>query len=180
MMGTPANQLRLEKWSDEIRREFNILRARSHSIKGSLRMICDNYPDAHKYTYGSVHGYTKSPQGEKEYKEALHLVREQAKTKSFSQRGSRVDTLIEMAEKLLWHFRQSEKTAELTKLAAEIRSTMGEIRAEVDPYGLEDSATRSHFERLLGGFSKLDGKKQDLILEEVVWTPDSTTPTKAN
>ena len=74
MMGTPANQLRLEKWSDEIRREFNILRARSHSIKGSLRMICDNYPDAHKYTYGSVHGYTKSPQGEKEYKEALHLV----------------------------------------------------------------------------------------------------------
>ena len=165
-MGTPSYEGRLDKWTDELRSEFNILRARSHSIKGALKMICDNYPDAHEYAYATVHGYTRSPQGQKEYKEAIALVREQAKTKSFSQRGSRVDTLIETAEKLLWHFRSTEKVSELTRLASPTRSTLAEIRSEVDPYGLEDSATRSHFERLLGGFSKLEDKKQEMILED--------------
>ena len=178
-MGTPLYEGRLEKWSDEIRSEFNILRARSHTIKGALKMICDNYPDAHEYSYAAVHGYTRSPQGQKELQEAVKLIREQAKTKSFAQRGSRLDTLIETAEKLLWHFRNTEKVAELTKLASELRSTLGEIRAEVDPYGLEDATTRSHFERLLGGFSRLEEKKQDLILGDTeTWI--STSQTESN
>lgn len=178
-MGTSSYEGRLDKWTDELRSEFNILRARSHTIKGALKMICDNYPDAHEYSYGAVHGYTRSPQGQKEYEEAVKLVREQAKSKSFSNRGSRVDTLIETAEKLLWHFRSTEKVSELTRLASELRSTLAEIRSEVDPYGLEDAQTRSHFERLLGGFSKLEGKKQDMILEDTAeWI--STSPTQSN
>lgn len=178
-MGTPSYEGRLEKWSDELRSEFNLLRARSHTIKGALKMICDNYPDAHEYSYAAVHGYTRSAQGQKDLKDAIALIREQAKTKSFAQRGSRVDTLIETAEKLLWHFRSTEKVSELTKLASELRSTLAEIRSEVDPYGLEDATTRSHFERLLGGFSRLDGKKQDMILEDTAqWI--STSQTESN
>lgn len=178
-MGTSSYEGKLEKWTDELRLEFNILRARSHTIKGALKMIVSNYPDAHDYSYAAVHGYTRSEQGKKDYEAAVKVVREQAKSKTFSQRGSRVDTLIETAEKLLWHFRNTEKVGELTKLASEIRSTLAEIRSEVDPYGLEDAATRSHFDRLLSGFSHLEGKKQDMILDDTeAWI--STSQTESN
>ena len=169
---------RLKKWTDEMRDEFNILRARSHKIKASMQKIHDKYEDCHEYNYNTVFAYCQSDTGKKDYERALKIVREEAKNKTFAQRGSRVDTLIEMAEKLLFHFRLTEKTSEMTRLAAELRSTLGEIRSEVDPYGLEDSATRSHFDRLLSGFSKLDEKKQDLILEDQGWI--STTPTQSN
>ena len=169
---------KLEKWDESTLRQFNILRARSYSTKKSLEKIIENVEDVHPYVYSSISGYVNSPEGEKGLAAALEVVREEAKNKTFAHRGSRVDALIEIASKLLFHFRASTKPSEMSRLATELRSTLAGIREEVDPYGIEDTSTRSHFEKLLSGFGKLEEKKQDMILEDQVWI--STQPTESN
>lgn len=171
---------RLAEWPDEVRHEFNLLRARGHKIKHADAQIRAKYPELVEYKIQTMYTYCKCPQGVQEYKRALDEVRELAKDKMYAHRGSRLDALVEVAEKLLFYFRESNTTSELTRLATEIRSTMGEIRAEVDPYGLESNTVKSHFDKLLGGFAQLPDKKQNLILEDAFWLNNSTPQTESN
>ena len=171
---------RLAGWSDAMRLEFNLRRARGYKINASYDYIVEKYEDAEEYRPQTMYTYCKSLQGLKEYEQALEQVREEAKEKMYSHRGSRLDALIEVAEKLMLHFRLSTVSNEMVKLAGEIRSCLGEIRQEVDPYGLEHNQVQSHFEKLLGGFAGLGDKKQNMILEEAFWLKPSTTQTESN
>ena len=175
---TDKHSGRMSEWQDAERHEMNLMIARGYKIKHAFETVRDKYqlPD---YKIQTVYTYTKCPQGKKEYEEALKQVRAEAKEKTLSHRGSRLDALIEVAEKLMEYFRLSDKPTEMTKLAAEIRSCMTEIRNEVDPYGIEDASVMSHFDKLLGGFSKLQEKKQNMILEDQFWL-NSTQQTESN
>ena len=175
-----AHSGRLSGWPDEVRLEFNLHRAHGWKIKDAHEKIEADYPDLEKYQRQTIYTYCKCEQGKHEYKKALEQVREEAKDKLYAHRGSRLDALIEVAEKLIFHFRLSENPAQLTKLAGEIRSTMSEIRAEVDPYGLESNTVRSHFDKLLGGFAQLSDKKQNMILEDSFWLNNSTPQIESN
>lgn len=171
---------RLAEWPDDIRHEFNLLRARGYKIKHAYLKILEDHQELVEYNVQTIYTYCKCTQGKHEYKKALEEVRELAKDKMYAHRGSRLDALVEVAEKLIFYFRLSESTSELTRLAAEIRSTMGEIRSEVDPYGLESNTVKSHFDKLLGGFAQLPDKKQNMILEDAFWLNNSTPQIESN
>lgn len=171
---------RMAEWPDEMRRDFNLLRARGYTTTKAHDRVKVMYPDAKEYNIQTVYTYCKTPQGKKDYQDALNQIREEAKTKTYAHRGSRLDALIEVAEKLLDHFRVSSKPTEMTRLAAEIRACMSEIRQEVDPYGIEDATVMSHFDKLLSGFGKLQEKKQNMILEDQFWLNNSTPQTESN
>ena len=170
---------RMAEWADDQRHEMMLLIARGHKIKHAFEKIRDRY-DLTDYKIQTVYTYVRCSQGQEEYKKALDEIREAAKDKTYAHRGSRLDALTEVAEKLMDHFRVSSKPSEMVRLAAEIRSCMNEIRQEVDPYGLESNKVASHFDKLLGGFAQLGQKKQDMILEDAFWLNNSTQPTESN
>lgn len=164
-----ATEGRLAEWSPVQRHEFNLLRARNYKITDAARRMAENYEDLHEYAYTTLASYAKSVQGQQEYERALRQVREEASKKSFTHRGSRLDTLIEVGNKLLGAFRTSVKVVELTKLAGEIRDTMREIRQEVDPLGLESEAVASHFDKIFVGFNKLDERQKRMLSDDEFW-----------
>lgn len=171
---------RLAEWPNALRHEFNLMRARGWKTKHVWLDIKERYPGEVEYNIQTIYSYCKSPQGEKELKDALEEVREEATTKMYAHRGSRIDALIEVAGKLFFHFRATENVSQLTRLATEIRSTLGEIRQEVDPLGLDSHKVQSHFDKLLGGFAQLSQTKQNLILEDAFWLKTSTPQTESN
>lgn len=174
-----AQEGRLALWSPEQRHQFNKYRAQNHGIKGSFTKLKSEEEDLHEYTYPTLASYTQSPQGREEYSTALEEVREEAKSKSYTHRGSRLDTLIEVGNKLLTAFRATKAVGEMTKLSGEIRDTMKEIRLEVDPLGLENDAIASHFDKILTGFSTLDKRHQKMIAGEEFWN-DQTSEIEPN
>jgi hypothetical protein len=174
-----ATQGRLHKWTDEQRHAFNRMRAKNYTIKEAVAFLKENDEDLHEYAYTTLASYIGCIQGKEEYKLALEEVREEAKVMSFTHRGSRLDTLIEVANKLLHAFRTVTAVGDMTKLAGELRDTMKEIRQEVDPLGLESGAVASHFDKILTGFNTLDQTQRSMILgEPSEW--NSTQQTRSN
>jgi hypothetical protein len=169
-----ATKGRLARWTDKQRHEFNRLRAQNYGIKGSYRQLKELDEELFEYQYPTLASYTKSVQGVQEYDVALGEIRKEAEGKSYTHRGSRLDTLIEVGNKLLAAFRTTNAVTEMTKLSGEIRDTMKEIRLEVDPLGLESNAVASHFDKILTGFSSLDKRHQKMIASEEFWTEKTT------
>ena len=167
----------LKIWSDETLGEFNLLRARHYSVRKALATMVEG--GANEYSYVNVAAYARSPQGKKDLQAAYEVVRSEAKTLSYSHSGSRIETLVEIADKMLHTFRGVSKVTEMTKLAGEIRDVLKEIRAEVDPYGIESQTVKSHFETILTGMQGLPPRHRNMILGATKSKP-STSETATN
>ena len=153
----------LAKWEDEQLDYFNVFRARHYSVKKALEKVLE-VTEAYEYSYVNVAAYARSTQGQKDLQASYDVVRERAKELSYSHSGSRLDTLIEVADKLLLLFRGTVNVQHVTKLAGELRDVLKEIRLEVDPYGMEDGTVKSHFETILTGMAGLPANQRNMIL----------------
>jgi len=140
-----------------------VLRARHHSVKKALEKTLEA-TQGYEYSYVNVAAYARSADGQKDLQAAYDVVRSEAKKLSYSHSGSRIDTLIEVADKMLQIFRHATKVTEITKLAGEIRDVLKEIRTEIDPYGIESQTVKSHFETILTGMQTLPVAHRDMIL----------------
>ena len=153
----------LGNWSDDQKREFAYLQAKSYSIRSAWKQMVEQ-EDVHDYTYNTVAVYARSKENKELVKQETEKIREEVREKTYSHSGSRIDSLIEVAEKLLTTFRTADKVVDLTRLSGEFRATLQAIRQEIDPYGIESHETRSHFESILYGIQGLPRKHQDMIL----------------
>lgn len=153
----------LSKWGLDEKREFAYYLAKNYPVRQAWQRMCER-EGVHQYTYQICTQFAKDKECKDLVREAYDIVREEVKDSSYSHSGSRIDTLIEVAQKLLNAFRASTKPTEMTKLSAELRSTLSDIRQEIDPYGIENQQTRSHFENILMGVQGLPNKQRELIL----------------
>lgn len=168
--------MRLKHWSDEIREAFNQKLVRNNNVTASLKATLAEMPEAHQYEYPTVLAYTRSSQGVEDRKAAQKTLAKTAKGTFLATGGGRLDTLVEVATDLMGRFRTAPDSKEATTLATEIRNTIREIRQEVDPLGLENDGTRSHFEKLLGSFNQLasDDKDRIMAISEATWKSQPT------
>ena len=153
----------LSQWTHEEKAEFADYVARQYSTRQAWMRVCEG-EDTHQYTYQVCARFIKTDEGKKLVKEATAVIRDEVREKSYSHSGSRIDTLIEVAQKLLNTFRETEKPVDLARLSSEFRSCLSDIRIEIDPYGIENAESRSHFENILLGVQGLPKKQADMIL----------------
>lgn len=163
--------MRLAKWTDDHRLYFNQMRIRGRKIAEALRATLVEYPDAEQYEYQTALAYTNSTQGSSDLRIARDSITEAAKETLLAVSGGRLSTLAEVADALLTKFRDTKTSREMVSLAGEIRSTLREIRLEVDPLGLESGAGQSHFEKMLLSFDALKQKDKDQLMSitEATW-----------
>ena len=166
----------LGSWTHEEKEEFAEYIARQYSVRHAWMRVCEG-EDTHPYTYPAVARFAKSDEGKKLVKEATAVIRDEVREKSYSHSGSRIDALIEVAYKLLNMFRETEKPVDLARLSNEFRNCLSDIRLEIDPYGIENAESRSHFENILLGVQGLPKKQADMILGV---TASSTGETETN
>ena len=167
--------MQLGNWSDDQKDEFAFYLAKAFSARAAWKKMVEQ-EDVHQYSYVIVAKYANSEDCRERRIRAQDKIREEVKDLTFSHSGSRIDTLIEVGSKLLAAFRASTKVAEMTKLAAELRQTLTDIRQEIDPYGIENQQTRSHFENILLGVQGLPNQQRQMILGATSSKPISETP----
>jgi len=155
--------MQLGDWSDEQKTEFAYYLAKSFSTRAAWKKMVEQ-EDVHEYSYVMTCKYVKSDDCKERVKKATEEIRSEVREKTYSHSGSRIDSLIEVAEKLLTVFRSAEKVVDLTRLSGEFRATLQGIRQEIDPYGIESHETRSHFENILFGIQGLQPVHRDMIL----------------
>jgi hypothetical protein len=160
--------MRLKLLADEHRLFFQTLRAKRFPVKTAMKHTYAEYPDAHDYPYETWLAYDKTPQAAEEYKKALAGVREKAVADGYAEHGSRVDTLVEMADVFVRRFRLADEigdpldSTEITRLAKEIREIMREIRIEVEPFaGLGEEM--SGYERLMRSVKNMSAEARELL-----------------
>ena len=160
--------MRLKLLTDEHRLFFQTLRAKRFPVKTAMRHTYAEFPDAHDYPYETWLAYDKTPQAADEYKKALAGVRDKAVEDGYAEHGSRVDTLVEMADTFVRRFRLMEKSSdlddssEIARLAREIREIFKEIRIEVEPFaGLGEEM--SGYERLMRSVQNMSAAHRELL-----------------
>ena len=169
--------MRLKLLKDQHRLFFQTLRAKRFPVKTAMKHTYAEYPDAHDYPYETWLAYDKTPQAAEEYKAALAGVREKAVEDGYAEHGSRVDTLVEMADTFVRRFRLGTRedvdlfdSTELARLAKEIREIFKEIRIEVEPFaGLGEEM--SGYERLMRSVQNMSAAHRELLAVPIEGEP---------
>jgi hypothetical protein len=120
------------------------LRAERYPVLECVSLLKSTYPESKDYHEVTWYKYFASEEGKRGVEEALGKLREEAQTQSYAHRGSRVHSLVEIAEGLLQKVRSFTKqevgSRPYLAAVAEFRSLLRDIKAEVEVLGVGDSS----------------------------------------
>ena len=123
--------------------------AERYPISQCVNKFYEAVPDAHKYHKDLFYKFLKSEEGIHGVEEKVERLREEATTQSYASRGSRVHSLVEIAEGLLNKLRSFQKaqvgTKEYLLVSSEFRNTLRDIKSEVEILGIGDSSALDIF-----------------------------------
>ena len=185
--GTPGSGL--SKWSDAMREMYLDLRAKNFVSSRAQTLVLEAYQaesdePLHAYSHRSLSDYEKSAAGSERLTALEGDFREGAVKRSFSHKGSRVGSLVEVAIVLLERFRKEDEKGDdarvgsLTALSREIREQLQAIQREVDPLGLSPATVQSFYAEQAAMFASLSsrGKEMLKIEKEPDWLKLPATP----
>ena len=139
----------LDRYRKEEKDRFHQLIAERYSVKKAAQILEDEFPNVKPYEISRFYYYVKSEEGKKGIEEALSVLREEAKTESYAHRGSRVHSLVEIAEGLLQKLRTYNEaqvgSKEYLSVSGEFRGVLRDIRSEVEVLGIEDGTALDIF-----------------------------------
>jgi hypothetical protein len=174
---------------------FHTCVLRAYRTPDAIEVLYQQFPKARRYALKTFYEYLRSEDGVARSREVLATIRERAVDLSLAHHGGRIDLLVEMAERLVRKLRKSYgetaditdvplPAAEIVSLNAELRQTLGALRAETEPFGPMGgdadflSPVEAFWVRLQGGSQGLPGPLKRLIAEELpaVGVPRDVTP----
>lgn len=179
------------------------LRSKSFGVQRAQRLVIEAYqPESdapvHEYKYASLQNF-ENKGGAERLSELEATFREGAVKRSFSHKGSRVGSLIEVATTILDRFRREDakdalreqavlqgetedlpkgtNTSSLLGLSREFRESLAAIQKEVDPLGLSDATVKSFYEQQMDMFGKLSERGKDMLnVRNMPWLNQPTSP----
>ena len=164
--------MRCEKLTADEREYFLAMRAMNYTVAECKDKLYEMYPEAEPYTFETLKRWVASPEGKKEFEEALSAERRKARKKSYANKDSRLLSLIEIAENVFDDLRKlspKKNQREFVALSKEFREILGAIANEVDPFNVGDSEVRSSAQAFLDQVKEMD--VPEWMLEKVFVKP---------
>lgn len=140
----------LLEWPDEYIDFLVGLLARGNSLPAALEQLGERYPDLYPYAHSTVTRFFHN-EGKSWLQDELRMVREDAETRSYAHRGSRLESLITLAEETFSRIfaLPKEEVTKFVSLCQEFRAQMQSVKAEMEPYQTSDETAMGLFERFV-------------------------------
>lgn len=141
--------MKLQQWTREQKTHFAELSAQGLSVRAAMETLDSEYDNLHKYTNEQVRRYRISDECKEEISSILAKIRLEAENRSYAHQGSRIDAMVDVAEKLYSRIAMvhPEDVSKFVSLSGEFRQYMEAIRKEMAPYQATEDQALSLFER---------------------------------
>jgi len=145
--------MKLERWTPEQRQELAHHLARGLKLRDAANQVANQHEDLYLYGMTSLSEFQRSKEGKELIQLELSKIRKAAEERTYAHTGSRLDSLIEIAEDLFWRISQFSKdktdVPKYVSLCDTFRQYMEAIRKEMEPYQEIESGVEGWLESIV-------------------------------